>query len=322
MKLLVIIFSIGLILMSCGGNSTQPKINDESFETEVTSDSLSHDSLTPPQENESGFLALSTKTQDVFRQLYAPEIIQKLDDYLNEYNSISNAKEFEVYYQKGNAIFELMRTQIDSAKTSFLQEMKEDHKKTYGYFSPVDGCLDLLQDINGEFGPVYFTCASECTELEFNFDNTVLLEKSASTPNMADDEFIGMVNFIYGEYWCTSSGGWPVWYEQTWDYGGASLLGDDSFTEAMKEVKNYQKSHCSFFKKEIAGIKEHMLNELSYPFAYMHSREKVLKEYDVILKDDFFSSTEKEKIKAAYEKIQHETEGIQFDCKTGDCSYG
>lgn len=306
-------------LVSCGSGEESGKQLEFDASEAPEHDSLSTDTLSVIQVSEHG---ITSENRKELAQFFTETLITKLDTFLVHFNTASTDRELQDAYREGNNLFEAMYTEVTEPKTDWLKDKKKACEEESGWWDPIGWVYDEFTGLDGTLGPVVFSCVAECTEIDFTYDQEIFYKKAAATQGNGDDEFFRYTMDIYDRYWNSGSHGWPAWFNQTWDYGGSSYVGNDVLIGFIKRQQDYLKKY-DLFVGEMAYIKEHMLNELTYPGSYMKTKEEVLKEFDAILKLNFFNKEEKEKIKTTRGKLEAEQEeGIQFDCEHNDCMYG
>jgi hypothetical protein len=92
-------------------------------------------------------------------------------------------------------------------------------------------------------------CVAECTEPALILDVGFFAEKAAATKDGADDAFFELVEAFYGAQVPAAGGrvaGWPAFVEQTWDYGGHSLLGSGVHLRLLELAEPLRRSSRPF----------------------------------------------------------------------------
>ena len=109
-----------------------------------------------------------------------------------------------------------------------------------------------------------------------------------------DDTFFEVISFINGDREIENF--YPIWYEQTWDYGGYSLLGQKKHLSALIEMDKMMKEQ-QLFRNPILKIKMKLLKDiLNVPTGeYGESADKIIEEIDAILSSDLMILSEAEK---------------------------
>ncbi len=306
---------LSFIIVSCGSENEQgEQLEFQTTDTEPSEDTISveNDSLFNNPYN-----AFTDDAAKGFSKYFSPELMSELDAYLLDYNTIKTDDEFQVNYTLGIEMFTKMYQAFYEPKTKYLLDLKEESE----WWSPVDVVLEELYELEGEMGPIVFSCVAECTEMDFIYDLSLLEEKAASTNGNADDDFIALSIFNDGEYGCSSCWSWKSWFEPTWDLGGSSLLGEGILLESIEMHMDFNTKYKGY-EIHMERMYDTYMNELSWAQSYMHSREEVLKELNDIIEIGLFSGVDLEKILETKAKIEDEKSGVEFDCETGNCSYG
>lgn len=295
---------LSILLLSCGASEkSEGQIKEYITDSEPLQDSSVADKDSSLRADLSNYFSL--------------EIVNTLVERKNNFDTLKTDKELEELYAQFRKLLDEMYEDIYTLPTAYLKEKAGDNE----YWSPVE-ILDELQQFNGKLGPIEFSCAAECTDLSFYFDLEKWTEKAIQTSGDADNNFFNLLIAVEGSYGYAGYPGFKEWETQTWDLGGNSNIGNDTLLHCIQQYQSFEKKHADFFNSELTLIKNDFLNSLQYGYIYSFSQEKVLKEYDAILKLNFFNEKETEAIKKHYNEIQEGAEPFQFNCETGDCSYG
>lgn len=271
----------------------------------------------PPTEDSLSESGITQGLKDSLANYFTQVLVDRIDKYISAYNTLSTTEEFEKNYHEGMAIFLEMEIQLNDPKTEYMIAKSKEEEDWY----PVD-ILSEIEDFNGRLGPIEFSCAAECTALDFLFDLTVLREKAKGTEGDGDDHFMNLVISMEGDYGYAAYPGFKSWFNQTWDLGGSSDIGNETLLGCIQSCQKFEKNYPDLFKNEIAEIHINFVDALVYGYIYSYDQETILGEYDKILKLNFFTSNEKKQIKTHYEEIKTGAEPFQFMCETGDCTYG
>jgi hypothetical protein len=257
-------------------------------------------------------IELKADLSDYFSQ----QVIDELDRFVTSYNSMKTDADFEKMYHDGKNVMTAVYADLDDPKTDYLLKLSGRQE----YWSSIE-ILEELQEFNGKLGPLEISCVAECTELDLVFDLTDMREKSKATAGEGDDDFINLVISIEGDYGFAGYYGFKSWYNQTWDYGGSSLIGNDTLLQCIERYMEYEAAY-DLFEPELALIYTDFANALQNNNTFNYSQEIILKEYDAILKLNFFKPEDTEKIKEHYKAIKAGGDPFQFECETGECTYG
>lgn len=88
--------------------------------------------------------------------------------------------------------------------------------------------------------------------------------------SLAKGCFEGGVDFYY-----------PIWFMQTWDYGGTSLLGSGKHLEKVEAMSKL--SSATLYKKDLVGLKDLLVRDISESEYYNYSQSKCVDELGKIL---------------------------------------
>jgi len=301
LKFLVII----PFLIACGNG--EPTVGGEQKEF-ITDSAPAADSTMVP--------GVSDETRQGLSDYFSEKVIQEIDQFLMHYNAALTDTDFEKAYLEGKALLGVMYDDLANPQTSYLRELAVKQE----YWSPVE-ILDELQEFNGQLGPIEISCVAECSELDFVFDLQAMLEKSKQTTGSGDEDFLTLLISIDGDYGYAGYNGFKSWFNQTWDYGGSSLVGDGTLLACVKNYMEYKKKYV-LFQSELQLIHEDFVDALQNGSSYNYAQQKILKEYDQVLNLKIFTPEEEKGIREHYKAIQKGGEPFQFECETADCTYG
>ena len=88
----------------------------------------------------------------------------------------------------------------------------------------------------------------------------------------------------------------PSWVQQTWDYGGHSLLGSNKHLELLQSIDTiYQKT--SLFNPHLVGYKDALLSDILAEWVtYWDTQQAIQKELKQIIASKFSCLTEEERL--------------------------
>jgi len=107
-------------------------------------------------------------------------------------------------------------------------------------------------------------CVAECTEPALVLDVGFFAEKAEATKDGADDAFFELVEAFYGAEVPAADGrvaGWPGFVEQTWDYGGHSVLGSGVHLRLLELVEPLRRSSRPF-AEAVEPMREAVMDDL------------------------------------------------------------
>lgn len=263
-------------------------------------------------------LPLFGKTQPpdrAFNAFFTDSTAAFVSDFVSSIKTIETDEDFQHLYHEGKVVLNLLQQECDYPQTSY-------HKSLYKSESdPIYAALDQLDDFNGKVGPIYFSCTAECTEFDLVFDLKYLFEVATRTKGKADDAFMQLLIAVDGDQGYAGHFDFKAWDVQYWDYGGSNVLGDGTITRILKQLMKYKKGF-RLFHEEIEMIHTEIAEMLASRHSYEYSLDEVLKEYEIILRLNYFNNQELDAIQRQFEHLKTNTSEYQFNCKQGGCSFG
>ncbi len=145
--------------------------------------------------------------------------------------------------------------------------------------------LDRFREAEIDLPGLSPSCTAECTEPAFEVKLEAFVDLASRTAGTADETFFQLLRDAY-PYTLTYYGeltGWPIFFEQNWDYGGYSLIGTGSHLALLKRIDAFTAKH-ELFGAEIGDLRTRLMQDL-----LEHSRcsglpaVDILKEIDGIL---------------------------------------
>ena len=154
------------------------------------------------------------------------------------------------------------------------------------------------------------------------FANYKLLSEMANkTIDNEDNEFIKLQMSIY--HLDSIEHFYPVWFMQTWDYGGHSLLGEGHHFQILKKVNELLEKK-SPFKKSLEETKKEILDDIfdtEKYVTYWYKKEKILSEIDQIIAANFVSLSQQDVIALKTRRkmfAQHKANDIKINQRSGE----
>lgn len=200
---------------------------------------------------------------------------------------------------------------------------KIDENEDYYPFTLQTELAGLEQTIPGFIN----TCIAECTEYNCSFELAPFIQKSKETEGQADDDFFEALSIGYGER-MTTAHTFKAWFAQMWDYGGATLLGNDTHFIFLKKAQSYNATYHvanDILNDLIESAYEDIMHGI-----YMNDPIKVTKEIRKISALNVYSTENNEFLNNFATQIEngnYEIEQLggrilQFNCETGNCDFG
>lgn len=185
---------------------------------------------------------------------------------------------------------------------SLLKEINDKSEKVFPNVNPVeDKDSPDLRWLQEAIPGYHFGVAAEGTIYYFYRDLKAFADKADNTRGKADDDFMALNIQLFPrdsiEYF------YPVYFMQTWDYGGHSLLGEGKHFEVLTSANEFMAKHPGAFEAEINKIKDDLIQDLTAsPQGYWYEKSRILSEIDKIIQAELGILTEKDKIAIAEQK--------------------
>ncbi len=208
---------------------------------------------------------------------YGPEKTRQILQYRADFYSIENPRDLENVFIRGT----ILRDSLVQTMSKKIEIM--DHENLPD--------LSWLEDGMPGFS---LGMVAEGTGYYLFQDYGKMKAWAKETVATEDDAFFEVISFINGDR--NIEGFYPIWYEQTWDYGGYSLLGQEKHLSALTEMDKIMKEQ-KLFRNPILKLKMKLLKDILNPPTgeYGESAEKIIEEIDAILSGDFEILSEVEK---------------------------
>lgn len=144
--------------------------------------------------------------------------------------------------------------------------------------------------------------------------------KAAQTPQQEDDLFMQLSLNMFPddsiEYF------FPVWFLQTWDYGGYSLLGRKHHETILNQINaTWADSRFQTFRPEVLAIKDQVVNDITSPhISYWEKKSEIIAELDKIIQSNYDILDENDKMALQKRRKQFENaekNGIKVNQQAG-----
>lgn len=227
-------------------------------------------------------LLMEKRLQTLFGKLLADSIRA----YRQDFQAVQSAQGFAAIYRKGTT---LRDTMVGLMEARILVGDLDERPDLFWLEQAMPGFVPQL--------------VAEGTIYYLFWDYKQLNISAKATPETTDDNFVNLAMAIFPED--SIEFFYPVWFIQTWDYGGSSLLGrglHDKMLAKMDEA--LQKS--DLFAPEIMEWKSLLVNDITdFNVTYWEAKEKIVAELDTIVTANY-------KILTAADKIALQTRRKQF----------
>lgn len=205
------------------------------------------------------------KTQMVTKRLekvFGNKLVFEIEQYQKDFAAVKTDKDFVLMYRNAKKLQEKLNVQLESAY--------EMHNVSD--FPDLFWIDDAIPALNAEL-------IAEGTIYSLLFDYKILQKAALNTTSELDDEFVKLLIAKNGgefEYF------FAVWFLQTWDYGGYSLLGQGKHVAMLNRMQKLA-DKTTLFNVEIKEMKTELLNDITNHKEYGEKSEKIIEEINTII---------------------------------------
>ncbi|MDO5693419.1 MAG: hypothetical protein Q4G70_13260 [Pseudomonadota bacterium] len=261
---------------------------------------------------------------DLLRHHLGESEARALAHYLEGYQKVTSDAEFADHYDAGVALFNAVM-KIDGEGLSTDEEIAEEAR-----------ALDTLFALR-------LGCMAECSQIDLFYSLDDLARLASATRGDLDDRFIALKRQAEGysasPIWADSTGDAPPpdvghyrptsinlnFLNQTWDYGGHSLLGNGASQRFLADSWQFMQD-TPLFGADIQHIRETLLTTAINNGTYDLPRERALSELRAILAAGILSEDETRLLQTLREHMERGTNeyGVpfEFDCANKECATG
>jgi len=210
------------------------------------------------------------------QNMFGKDLARQIKIYRTNYHSAKTSAEFASAYRQGltvrDSMVSLMETDISIVDDDKLADLNWLEQTMPGYI------VQLAKE-----GTMYYL---------FN-DYSRFKNKAVTTTGSEDD---AMAELLFASFAVDSiEHFFPAWFLQTWDYGGASLLGQGIHLDLLDKMEGINKS--KLFQKETNDLRDRLINDISGQHVeYWEPQQRILDELDRILDQDFQQLTKEDVI--------------------------
>ncbi len=223
--------------------------------------------------------------------------LDQIQKYVTDYKNIKTAHDLHTVYLE---IVQMSRNLEDT--------LSAKQEKTVGWnleFSWMDTIISGLS-----FNRYEGTAVSIKPKLQ------IFKSIAKSTPEKCDDDFIEIIISTYGEEYF-----FPKWIHQTWDYGGTSLLGDETELNILIKIQTTLSSNKEF-EMELNKIKQDILSDIVGSGWYNYNSQKIIAEINKILAYIKLTEEEKNRLMKRIEEFKNPPQNLHIDCEHKECKCG
>ena len=191
--------------------------------------------------------AVRNSLNDKFNQIrrdsfFGTKLSAQIEQYQKDYFAADTDKKFAMAYQTGQQL---------------RDEMVDILEKKAEVGSPHEMDMTWLEQIMPGYTLTY---AAEGTKYYLLADFKKMQLQTSKTKGKADDDFLQLANRIYDNDQKESF--FYSWFEQTWDYGGESLLGQGKHLDILNQLSKFAKK-TRLFAEQIKQYKSDLINDIA-----------------------------------------------------------
>lgn len=233
-------------------------------------------------------------------QFFGNEIVKEVENYQAQFQNTKTDKEFASLYRSNKKLSNSMNYKFNEFFEFGIDDL--DYPDLFWIDDPIPAMsLSLVAE-----GTMY--------QVFTNIDD--LEEKAKTTQGELDDEFTSILKAMHDdeiEYY------YPVWFLQTWDYGGYSLLGQGKHIEILNQLDTLA-SKTDIFDTEIKRIKTQLMEDITNGKDYGEKSEIILTEVDSIINSNYRILTESDLLVLKNRRAMFETPE-KYDIKVYEKDY-
>jgi len=209
------------------------------------------------------------KTQIVTKRLekvFGNKLVFEIEQYQKAFASVKSDKDFILMYRNAQKLQDKLNKILEN--TYNMYEVSD--------FPDLFWIDDAIPLLNAEL-------VAEATMYSLLFNYKQLETAALNTTGLLDDEFVKLLIAKHGgEY----ESFFAVWFLQTWDYGGYSLLGQGKHVAMMNRMQKLA-DKTSLFDTEIKEMKNELLEDITNYNQYGEQKEKIIEEINTIINKQY-----------------------------------
>lgn len=199
-------------------------------------------------------------------KVFGNKLVFEIEQYQKDFAAVKTDKDFVLMYRNA------MKLQDK------LNEKLEIKYEMYNVsdFPDLFWIDDAIPALNAEL-------VGEGTMYSLLFNYKQLNVAATKTTSSLDDEFIKLLVAKHkgeNEYF------FPVWFLQTWDYGGYSLLGEGKHVAMLNRMQRLA-DKTNLFDAEIQAMKNELLDDITTRNEYGEQKEKIIVEINNIINNNY-----------------------------------
>ncbi|MFT5833578.1 MAG: hypothetical protein ACI97N_001206 [Cognaticolwellia sp.] len=196
-------------------------------------------------------------------KFFGTKAVFEIEQYQKSYKAAKTEREFALVYRSGKKLLDKLNEEF--IEFFEVENFDSDYPDLFWIDDPIPAMtLGLVAE-----GTMY--------QLFTNIED--LNKKAVATKGSLDDDFTEILKDYYDgdiAYY------FPVFYLQTWDYGGYSLLGQGKHKAILNRLEKLA-IQGNLFTPEIKKLKSRLLEDITSGEEYGEKPETILKELDEII---------------------------------------
>lgn len=197
-------------------------------------------------------------------KFFGKKIVFEIEQYQKNYKEAKTERDFALVYRNNKQLLDAMNEKFNEFFE--VENFDSEYPDLFWIDDPIPAMtLGLVAE-----GTMY--------QIFTNIDD--LIKKAATTQGQTDDDFTKLLKDYYDgdvEYY------FAVYYLQTWDYGGYSLLGQGKHKAILNRLEKLS-AQSDLFVPEIKKLKTDLLEDITNGTEYGENSATILKELDEIIK--------------------------------------
>lgn len=197
-------------------------------------------------------------------KFFGKKIVFEIEQYQKNYKEAKTERDFALVYRNNKQLLDAMNEKFNEFFE--VENFDSEYPDLFWIDDPIPAMtLGLVAE-----GTMY--------QIFTNIDD--LIKKAATTQGQTDDDFTKLLKDYYDgdvEYY------FAVYYLQTWDYGGYSLLGQGKHKAILNRLEKLS-IQSDLFVPEIKKLKTDLLEDITNGTEYGENSATILKELDEIIK--------------------------------------
>lgn len=224
---------------------------------------------------------------------YSPPVRQRYQDYLKRYRQVKTLTDFVQVYEQLQAQEEAFAGPLQKVWDKYWDATNTQRP---GQKSPVQPDFDWT---DGLFPGLTLQHEAEGTVVTLRPSWTALAALAKRTPQPEDDRFTALMLQLHGETWSA----FPVWMQQTWDYGGCSRLGSGKHTAFLKAIQQARKGG-SVFETTLKAEEKALIDNVLTSEELCHDVAPAIKELQALQQQFSWSTQQRQQLQQQLQRLR------------------